>query len=280
VVAAVNSAGEAVSTSASARTGSLLPSAPAALVAVGITNAIQLSWTSDGKATSFLVKRSLTQDNFQLIASGITSSGYVDSNVVAGTTYYYVVSGLNQGGESAASAMASATPPIVPAAHVSFLGVNTSRRGNWKGAIGVDGYQVIGDSQLIPNYATLSATGKTDWTWNSKTTETRALQRANSNGRIAACWYASTSFDMDVNVNDPAGRKVSLYFLDWDKAGRVQTVEVIDKATGLVLNTQSLSSFGNGVYLEYKLQGRVTIRVKRTLSANAVINGIFFDPLQ
>ena len=50
------------------------------------------------------------------VASGVTQASFSDTTVTNGTTYYYVISAQNTGGESPNSAQVSATPPGAPTA--------------------------------------------------------------------------------------------------------------------------------------------------------------------
>ncbi|EMS69958.1 Ig-like domain-containing protein [Ruminiclostridium cellobioparum] len=86
------------------------PVAPTSLVATGGNLNVDLFWDAVEGATNYMVKRSITPgDSYEIIAttSAIT---YNDTNVINGTTYYYVVSAVNAGGESPNSNEASATP--------------------------------------------------------------------------------------------------------------------------------------------------------------------------
>jgi hypothetical protein len=166
-------------------------------------------------------------------------------------------------------------PP--PGAAVTFLGVNTTRRGSWKGAVGAQGHMVIGDSQQLPPYLSLAAAGKDDWLWAYETADGRALQRNSLSSRLAACWYSSGAFEVELSFNDAQSHRVALYFLDWDRAGRQQKVEVLDAATRSVLHSIDLANFGDGSYLEYTMRGRIIVRFSRLASFNAVLSGIFFD---
>jgi len=105
------------------------------------------------------------------------------------------------------------------------------------------------------------------------------LQKATStSGRIAACWYSGTSFNIDVNCTGTAKHRLALYFLDWDGNTRAERIDIINPATGAVLNSQSVSSFYWGKYLVWDISGHVTIRITRTGGANAVVSGLFFSP--
>ena len=45
-----------------------------------------------------------------------------------------------------------------------------------------------------------------------------------------------------------------------------------------MLDTESISSFVNGAYLDWKVSGDLVIKVSRTAGNNAVLNGVFLDP--
>ena len=45
-----------------------------------------------------------------------------------------------------------------------------------------------------------------------------------------------------------------------------------------MLDTESISSFVNGVYLDWKVSGDLVIKISRTAGNNAVLNGVFLDP--
>ena len=85
--------------------------APTSLVATASNGVVSLSWNGSAGADSYLVKRSTTSGSgYVTIASGVTATSYLDTGVVNGTTYYYVVAAMNVNGVSSNSIEASATP--------------------------------------------------------------------------------------------------------------------------------------------------------------------------
>ena len=46
-----------------------------------------------------------------------------------------------------------------------------------------------------------------------------------------------------------------------------------------MLDTETISSFTTGVYLDWKVSGNLVITITRTAGANAVLNGLFLDPI-
>jgi uncharacterized membrane protein YkoI len=164
---------------------------------------------------------------------------------------------------------------IVPSA-ASFVASDTSTQGSWHGVYGGDGYSVANDSQSIPSYATFTVQNPSSYTWVASTTDQRALQNGSNTGRIASTWYLSGTFTFDVNLMDGNIHQFALYALDWDASGRSETIQVVDANTGAVLDTRTLSSFNNGVYLVWNLSGHVKINVMWTGGVNAVVSGAFF----
>ena len=167
-----------------------------------------------------------------------------------------------------------------PSSSASFIKLDTTTSGTWKGAYGNDGYNVIGDSSQYPSYVSVTPSGHSPYTWTTSTGDTRALQKpASSTERIASAWYTFTSMSMELNFQDSAAHMVALYMLDWDGhgGGRYQRVEILDSG-GNVLDSRIVYGFNQGQYLVWSLTGRVTIRVVNLNSAsNAVVNGLFFS---
>jgi len=169
-------------------------------------------------------------------------------------------------------------PPPVGAA--TFVMVDTTTSGSWKTVYGADGANVIGNATQYPSYVTVTPSGKEDFTWAASTAEPRGLQKLTSaTDRIAATWYSSTSFTIDIQFNDRAPHRVAFYSLDWDTSVRNQTMEILDGAFNNVLDTRNLANYHNGAYVVWDVIGHVKLRVTNgNGSANAVVAGLFFGP--
>jgi fibronectin type 3 domain-containing protein len=133
-VAAVNAAGtspQSGEASATPQPAATAPSAPQSLTAVGSNGAVQLSWTapaSNGGAavTGYNVYRGTSAggEGSTPVATNVTTTGFTDTGLANGTTYYYTVKAVNSAGTSPPSTEASATPQAtVPSAP---LGVTAS----------------------------------------------------------------------------------------------------------------------------------------------------------
>jgi hypothetical protein len=125
----------------------------------------------------------------------------------------------------------------------------------------------------------VTLSGQSGYIWAASSADPRALQKASISGdRIAACWYASTSFTFDIDLTDGQPHQMALYLLDWDRLSRVENVTVLDAATGAVLDTHSISAFANGEYLVWQVRGNVVLRVtNESGSLNAVVSGLFLS---
>ncbi len=165
-----------------------------------------------------------------------------------------------------------------PGPSATFLKQDTTTQGTWIGTYGAQGYDVINDAASLPSYATVTPSGQLSYTWASSTTDRRALQVPGGSGRIAATWFSTTSFTVDVDLTDGQTHDLELYFLDWDKQGRSEQVQITNAATGAVLSTQTVSSFQSGIYLDYTISGNVLITITREAGTNAVLSGLFLDP--
>jgi hypothetical protein len=78
-------------------------------------------------------------------------------------------------------------------------------------------------------------------------------------------------------LTDGQLHELSLYFLDWDTTARSEQVELTNAVTGAVLDTETVSSFHGGVYLELPISGNVTITITRLTGPSAVLSGLFLD---
>ena len=116
-------------------------------------------------------------------------------------------------------------------------------------------------SHLLPVYATVSLSSQSNATWAASTTDLRGqIKPASGSDRIASCWYSTTNFTFDVNMSDGLPHKVSLYCLDWDRITRVESIAISDAVTGVVLDTQTASAFGDGTFYDTLQNTQLLVR--------------------
>jgi hypothetical protein len=206
----------------------------------------------------------------------VSASGSVSVTPAQTTTYTLTASGSG-GTVTRTGTVTVATSGGATQASASFVKTDTTTQGTWLNVYGKEGYALAGDATRYPTYAQMTLGGVGNYTWTSATSDTRALQKASGSGRIAAVWYATgASMTMDVNLTNGT-HQLALYVLDWDNQGRAETIQIVDKASGAVLDRRSVSAFRNGSYLVWQVSGSVRIQVTRTAGINAIVNGVFFD---
>jgi len=108
------------------------PFAPANLAATASNAAVALAWDPASGADSYLIKRSTTSGgSYTTIASGVTATSYLDTGLINGTTYYYVLAATNAYGVSSNSAEASARPTSPVPTQLGFLTADHQLQLNW-----------------------------------------------------------------------------------------------------------------------------------------------------
>jgi fibronectin type 3 domain-containing protein len=95
------------------------PGAPASLTAVADNAKVELTWSPSPGATGYNLQRATVSGGPYTQIASISGTGYTDTSVNNGTTYYYVVAATNPGGVSGNSPEASATPNLADAGYVT-----------------------------------------------------------------------------------------------------------------------------------------------------------------
>lgn len=91
-----------------------VPSEPTGLTASATACGLaRLTWNASAGATGYNIMRSIVSGGpyTTLLALNVTATNYTDTTAINGATYYYAVSALNAGGESAPSAEAGLSLP-------------------------------------------------------------------------------------------------------------------------------------------------------------------------
>ena len=142
-----------------------VPLPPVGLAAIS-GQPIQLTWQAAPGAFAYNIYRSTAANGaFTNVASAVLPN-YPDSNVTDGVTYYYAVSAVGKGGESAASTVASATgcmPPATPTGLTATLNGGQAILG-WNPAPGATSYTVARATSGAPYTAIATGLETTTYT--------------------------------------------------------------------------------------------------------------------
>lgn len=243
---------------------------------------LQATATSTGSIASvrFLVDDSAVGP---LIKQGVNStySYNLDTTSLSNATHTVkavATDNLSQPTTSSAVSFGVSNTPAGGGNTAAFVKTDITTRGNWKGVYGSVGEIIANDSNAPPSYAVVNISRANLFTW-THTSDPRAPFTAASNtDRIASVFYNSPGFTIDVNLTDGDTHQLALYLLDWDGAGRAETIKIVDAAnTSTILDTRSVAGFTNGTYLVWNIAGHVKILVNGTAGPNAIVNALFFQ---
>lgn len=201
VVSAYNSAGQSAnSAEAGATPVAPAPPTPTGLAATPGNAQVRLTWNASAGATSYHVKRSTTSGAETQVAAPASNS-YTDAGLTNGTKYFYVVSAVDSGGESANSAEVSATPaaPLTPPATPSGLQAtagNAEVSLSWNASAGAATYNLKRSTTNGGPYNTISSPAAANYSDTSVTNGTTyyyVVSAVNSAGESANSAQASAT---------------------------------------------------------------------------------------
>lgn len=263
------------------------------LETVGLTPQLRIGQVLVGGSPVTQAVVRLTSPYGQIFVDGTANQG-IEIQILhanAGLAYPVLVDGIS-GRISVGSLISQVVvppsqppeePPAEPPAQetdvAAFVRVDTTTKGNWKGSYGSEGYNIIEHATNYPSYAQVSLSGNSSWVWVATTYDNRALEKLPGPDRIASTWWNFTEFSIDLNLTDGQAHQVSLYNLDWDDNHRIQTIAISSATTGNLLDTRQVSGFLTGQYYVWNIKGHVNIKITINTGVNAVISGLFFDPM-
>jgi fibronectin type 3 domain-containing protein len=228
-IIAVNGTGQssyssyAYATPSSSSSGAL--SAPTGVSASVYSGAIEVTWQSVANASYYMIYRATSAYGSYESLGDTYDTKYTDTNVSAGTTYYYKIIAVNDAGQSSYSSYASATPSssgysAVPSAPT---GVTASAYSNaievtWQSVANASYYRVYryrGTSgYTYENYYETSYTYYTDTNLSTGTTYYYQVVAVNSEGyegNYSSYAYATTSSSGNSAPSAPTDVTASAY---------------------------------------------------------------------
>ena len=110
--------------------------------------------------------------------------------------------------------------PTPPSGSASFVAADAATQGAWRAPTAATATTLAGGPSSLPSYATATVAANV-YTWAGATPDPRAL--ADPAGAppagLAATWYSTAAFSVDLHLTDGQAHRVALYALDWDNYG-------------------------------------------------------------
>jgi hypothetical protein len=176
-------------------TTSSIPVPPTGVTATVGNSSVLLSWAASPGAAGYNIKRGTADGGPYTNVVVATTTNGVDTGLVNGTTYYYVVSAFNGVGESANSTQVSAAPsasgtvPVVPSG-LTAIGTNLQVNLSWTSASGATSYNVKRSTVMGGSYSTVAtgvaSTSYTDTNLTALTTYYYVVSAVNAVGESFA----------------------------------------------------------------------------------------------
>jgi len=243
-VAALNAGGESPDSSPASAAPVAPPPAPTGISAAPGNKEAGLTWSESPRARSYLVKRAVSPGGPYADIATAAGPGHQDKGLTNGTAYYYVVSAVNAGGESPASAEVKATPVDPPASPVDVVATagNNQVLVSWAASPGSTYYQVKRATDKRGPYVAAANVARLSYVDNSAEngkTYFYIVHAANPGGRSPHSLRASA-----MPVPPPAA---PAHFIALAGNARVSlTWEAVAEATGYTLKR---STSPNGPFL-------------------------------
>lgn len=174
----------------------------------------------------------------------------------------------------------------------AFVKEDRTSGGNWGGKYGRDGRVLFGsgrdgqDQVQLPGYVqeVTHRQGRTTQWPGPGGRGALAEDATNAPERRGGVLYSGAPGDVqrclvvDVALKHPTKFQLGFYFVDLDRKGRRQTLELFDlDSRKLIAPTHLYDDFTGGIYAIYECQQSVRVRVNHVRGDNAVLSGLFFD---
>jgi hypothetical protein len=118
--------------------------------------------------------------------------------------------------------------------------------------------------------------------WAEASSDPRALEpeaSSKSGQRKSASWFADPSVKLSITPAGPGLYRLSVYLLDFDLNGRVLLAAISDETGPLDARRSTREEAAGGIYLTWTVSGAVDLEVRKIEGFNAVVSGVFVDPV-
>ncbi|MGG1516388.1 fibronectin type III domain-containing protein [Paenibacillus oryzisoli] len=183
-------------------------------------------------------------------------------------------------------------PQAARASADSFVGTDTTTKGNWVGTYGSEGYLLpfyattvtsgrdtppAADVVQLPSYVSAyTKTGSNYWVSGNQS-DPRGLQSPDGSTRKRFSVYTYSTMSVSFTLSDSATHQFSVYTTDFGLTESTQMgFELLD-AGGAVLDSRTIATINGGKYVTYLVQGSFKLVVTLQAGSQAPAQGFFFD---
>jgi glucose/arabinose dehydrogenase len=164
----------------------------------------------------------------------------------------------------------------LPPTEITFTGINGVAKGNWPQRFGSDGFYIpLGPQESRPFAQVGIEPWVYSWEWVTGSDDPRAMIVPGSDSTSATCWTSPIRVEATVNFLDGREHAVALYFMDFERVGDNETLQILDGNSNAVLDEHPLDDIGEGVYLTWNVRGRIRVRILPLTDWPAIMSGIF-----
>ena len=176
---------------------------PHGVTATAGNGQVVLNWSGDALAATHSVYRRSGGGALTLLASGVSGASFTDTTAANGTTYLYVVRGVNAGGESTDSNEVIATPGAPPTDQPPVVatpaGAAPNPAAGTSVSLSVLGADDSGEPSLVYTWAVQGA---------PPAAVSFSVNGTNGAKNATASFTAAGSYDFVVTIRDAAGQAV------------------------------------------------------------------------
>jgi chitodextrinase len=183
-------------------------------------------------------------------------------------------------------------PLSARASAASFVGTDTSTKGNWEGSYGSEGYVLpyytttalnyretppAADVSQLPSYVSAYTKVGSNYWVSGNQADPRGLQSPDGSTRKRFTVYTYSTMNFSFTLSDSATHQFSVYTTDFGSTETIQMGFELRDAGGAVLDSRTISTINGGKYVTYRVQGSFKLVVTLQAGSQALAQGFFFD---
>ncbi|WP_171628601.1 fibronectin type III domain-containing protein [Paenibacillus plantarum] len=183
-------------------------------------------------------------------------------------------------------------PRAASASTASFMGTDTTTKGNWVGAYGSEGYVLpyytttamnyretppAADVAQLPTYVSAYAKSGSNYWVSGNQADPRGLQSPDGSTRKRFTVYTYGTMSFSFTLSDNETHQFSVYTTDFGSTESIQMGFELRDAGGTVLDSRTVSTINGGKYVTYRVQGSFKLVVTLQAGTQANAQGFFFD---